>query len=49
MVTYLAASNGRDASEFKTVKDDDPEAIDPAELAAIDTPEDFARLTRNSD
>src|SRR5256714_6650207 len=36
MVTYLAASNGRGASEFKKVNDDDPEPIDPAELAAMD-------------
>ncbi|HZE58165.1 MAG TPA: twin-arginine translocation signal domain-containing protein, partial [Chthoniobacterales bacterium] len=36
MVTYLAASNGRGASEFKKVNDDDLEPIDPAELAAID-------------
>jgi xanthine dehydrogenase YagT iron-sulfur-binding subunit len=36
MVCYLAASSDWGASEFKMVNDDDPEAIDPAELAAID-------------
>ena len=36
IVTYLAASNRVGASEFKKVNDDDPDAIDPAELAAID-------------
>jgi len=36
MVTYLAASGDWSASEFKKVNDDNLEAIDPAELSAID-------------